>query len=540
MNKKIKIMVVLTTCLALAACAPAKDKKESAVSTSQEPSQKQSETSGGSNKNEGILRLGVKATVDCIGYPGKLLTTTEQTVAAISMETLCRFDEDGELVPFLLESMEEDTELPGLVLHIREGIQFHDNTPLNADAVIYNLQNTIEAKNKVYPCGELKFEKSDDYTVKVIMPTWDNSVAPSLLTQDCGFMASPDYLKSISSPTDAYFNPVGTGAYKLVSYDTGAKLVYECNPEYWGEEPLLKEMQIHFFMDSASICAAMQSQEIDGIIAADADTTMNMQSVGYTCMGNNLSTGNTIRFLAMTSKAGSDCPLTDIKVRKAVAHAVDLKALADRYNGRGNFIYTNQWAAPGSWAYSDEVVGYEFNPEKSKELLKEAGYENGFTMDAYVVSTQNDNIADIEMIQSYLSDVGINLNINLIEQTVMNEITMTGWNGLSTGTQNGSLYQISSSIGKIFNYNISKTRYSCDFLEIPELYDMAEAAAKFPKPSDGAEVVHKMQKMIVDEQCVFLPYLSSSWNFFMDEKVGDTNFGTCHMVQWTPEKAYVK
>ncbi|PNV59035.1 hypothetical protein C0033_26175 [Clostridium sp. chh4-2] len=500
-----------------------------------ETSRAETETAGEQEiQDGGILKVGVRASLSCIGYPGKISTQQEQMAACPAIETLGRLKDDGEIEPWLLESYEEVPEENKIVFHIRPDVKFTDGNPLDADAVIWNMQTTMDMKKKKFNC-DLEFVKVDDLTVELKLSQWDNSLIDWFTYSSGGYMASPAYIQSLSKIEEAYMSPVGTGPYKLASYDNDVKLVYEKNEDYWGTAHL-DGIELYLFSDVATITAAMQTGEIDVVMGADADCAETMINEGYKWVSRELSTGNSITFARVTSN-NPDLPTYDLKVRQALAYAVDFDAITKPYSSKGTYVRTNQWQNPTSWAYNEEVAGYPYDVEKAKSLLAEAGYADGFTMEAYVVATNATSKQVVEMMQAYWSQIGVNLNINLIEQTVMNEKTMTGWDGLVIG---GSAGESKNAVNWMNAFTEgSGVRYACDNLDIPELREVGERALQATDREGMKADLKEMQKIIIDDYCAMMPIFANSKDTFTKDYVHDTYMGYYHSSQWYPEAAWI-
>lgn len=485
-------------------------------------------------KDGGVLKLGVRASLSCIGYPGKIATQQEQMAACPAIETLGRLKDDGEIEPWLLESYEEVPEENKIVFHIRPDVKFTDGTPLDAEAVIWNMQTNMDSKKKKFNC-DLEFVKVDDLTVELKLSQWDNSLIDWFTYSSGGYMGSPTHIKSFSKPEECYMSPVGTGPYKLVSYDNDVKLVFEKNEDYWGTTHL-DGIEIYLFSDVATITAAMQTGEIDVVMGADADCSETMIKEGYKWVSRELSTGNSITFARVTSN-NPELPTYDLKVRQALAYAVDFDEIVKPYSGKGTYVRTNQWQNRTSWAFNEDVKGYPYDPEKAKSLLAEAGYADGFDLDAYVVATNTTSKQIVEMMQAYWSQIGVNLKINLIEQTVMNEKTMTGWNGLVIG---GSAGESKNAVNWMNAYTEgSGVRYECDNLDIPELREIGERALQATDRESMTADLKEMQKVMIDDYCALMPIFANSKDTFTKDYVYDTYLGYYHSSQWYPESAWM-
>lgn len=482
----------------------------------------------------GILKVGVRASLSCIGYPGKIATQQEQMAACPAIETLGRLKDDGEIEPWLLESYEEKPDENKIVFHLRPDVKFTDGTPFDADAVIWNMQTTMEAKKKKFNC-DLEFVKVDDLTVELQLSQWDNSLIDWFTYSSGGYMASPAHIQKFEKVEEAYMSPVGTGPFKLASYDNDVKLVFEKNEDYWGTSHL-DGIEFYLFSDVATITAAMQTGEIDVVLGADADCAETMIKEGYKWVSRELPTGNSITFARVTSN-NPDLPTYDLKVRQALAYGVDFDAITKPYSSKGTYVRTNQWQNPTSWAYNEEVKGYPYDVEKAKALLAEAGYGDGFTLEAYVVATNATNKQIVEMMQAYWSQIGVTLNINLIEQTVMNEKTMTGWDGLVIG---GSAGESKNAVNWMNAFTEgSGVRYACDNLDIPELREIGERALTATDREGMTADLKEMQKVIIDDYCAMMPIYANSKDTFTKDYVFDTYMGYYHSSQWYPESAWM-
>lgn len=537
-----KVTAVFMAAVVLAGCSkPAENQAVtttgSAAETTTTPEVNRTETSTVGEteiRDGGILKLGLRASLSCIGYPGKIATQQEQMASNPAIETLGRLKDDGEIEPWLLESYEEISEDNKIIFHIRPDVKFTDGTPFDADAVIWNLKTNMEVKKKKFN-SDVEFIKVDDLTVELKLSAWDNSLIDWFTYSSGGYMASPTHIQGFATKEESFMSPVGTGPFKLVSYDHDVKLTFEKNQDYWGTSHL-DGIEIYLFSDVATITAAMQTGEIDVVMGADADCAETMIKEEYKWVSRELSTGNSLTFARVTSN-NSELPTYDLKVRQALSHAIDFEAITQPYSSKGTYVRTNQWQNKGSWAYNEEVVGYPYDAEKAKTLLAEAGYPDGFTMEAYVVATNATSKQIVEMIQAYWSQVGVTLNINLIEQTVMNEKTMTGWDGLLIG---GSAGESKNAVNWMNAFTEgSGVRYACNNLDIPELREVGERAVTATDRETMAVELKEMQKIMIDDHCALMPIFANSKDTFTKDYVYDTYLGYYHSSLWCPEAAWM-
>ncbi|MBN1401400.1 MAG: hypothetical protein JXA74_11220, partial [Anaerolineae bacterium] len=298
------------------------------------------------------------------------------------------------------------------------------------------IADTIPAGAK--PAGILKsIAKIDDYTVKF---TFYDYPAP-LLAQ----LATP--MLSISSPTaiqkfgkDYMYNPVGTGPYVFKEWIPDDKITLEANPNYWGEKAKIGTLVYRVVQEPTARLLELQAGtvdfayniNIDDIPVAEADPNLVTYalpplSIGYIALNQ-----------AWENAAG-ERPLANLKVRQAIAHAVNKQAIVDAlYPGTG--IVAKNFMPPALWGYNNDFADYDYNPARSKELLAEAGYPDGLKLDLWVMPVSRGYFPDPpkvgEAIQADLAAVGIEAPIvtydwgTYLDKTTNNgehAICMLGW-----------------------------------------------------------------------------------------------------------------
>jgi len=263
------------------------------------------------------------------------------------------------------------------------------------------------------PKGILKsLTKVDDYTVKLGFYEYP---AP-LLAQ----IASP--MLSISSPDaikewgdDYMYHPVGTGAYIFKEWIPDDRIVLEANPDYWGGAPDIDTLIYRVIVEPTARLLELQAGTVDfiyNIIAddvavAEADPNALVWKVppvniGYVTMNQ-----------AWTNEAGVEV-FRDVKVRQAVAHAINKGAIVEAlYPGTG--MPAKNFIPPSLWGYNDDFEDYSYSPERAKELLTEAGYPDGFKTNLWVMPVSRGYYPDPpkvgEAIQADLAAVGIDAEI---------------------------------------------------------------------------------------------------------------------------------
>jgi len=313
---------------------------------------------------------------------------------------------------------------------LREGVTFHDGTPFTADDVVYSFerirQDTADMKN--YVASVESVEKVDDYTIRITTTGPDPILLQNL---SLVFIVSEEFKESNDAfevvagggtTNFANMNANGTGPYRVVEWVQDNRLVLEMNEDWWGHadrEGNVERAVITPISNDATRVAAILSGEIDMMYPVP------LQDVPRVDQDPNIDVlqGPELRtiFLGMDQHrdelldmpGSGENPFKDVRVRQAFAHALDLDAI-QRVVMRGASTPTGLMVAPGIQGF-DEALNepYEFNPERSIELLEEAGYPDGFPV---TLDCPNDRYVNDEAICSsvipMLRRIGIDAELN--------------------------------------------------------------------------------------------------------------------------------
>lgn len=200
---------------------------------------------------------------------------------------------------------------------------------------------------------------------------------------------------------------------------------------YWQEgKPYLDAVEWRIIDDPMTAMAALQAKEISALENVQPDIARQLE--GSDIIIKKLETGlgaMSIGFVGNSINPNS--PFADVRVRKALCYAVDAEAITDSIL-YGYAVVCNQWGVPSSWCFNPDVENYGYNPEKAKQLLAEAGYPNGLKTKLTTI-TSTMEVQTMTAVQGYLAEVGIDAQMELIEQAHYREITAAGvepWDGL--------------------------------------------------------------------------------------------------------------
>jgi peptide/nickel transport system substrate-binding protein len=294
----------------------------------------------------------------------------DEVVYANVFEGLTRFAPDGTIRPALAESWEIAPDDLSWVFHLRPNVAFHDGTPLTAEDVVFSFdramaEGSTNAQKQLFD-GINEVTAIDDVTVEIGLDVPKGSLLTNLAWGDA----------VIVSPASADTNkqaPVGTGPFKFGQWVQGDRIELVKYPDYWGEPAKLDKVTFKFISDPTAAFAAMMAGDIDAfpVFPAPENLAQFEADPRFTVIVGSTE-GETI--LAMNNARP---PFDNVRVREAVAHAIDRQAIIDgAMFGYGTPIGSH--FAPHNPAYEDLTALSAYDPEKAKALLKEAGHEGGF------------------------------------------------------------------------------------------------------------------------------------------------------------------
>jgi peptide/nickel transport system substrate-binding protein len=333
-----------------------------------------------------------------------------QMTSSMIFGRLVEFDQNLQISPGLAASWESVDPLTWDIT-LRDGVTFHDGSPLSVEDVIFSLERADEVPNSPAPYTDqvsaiAAMEKTGDLTLRITT----KGPAPTLL-EDIGrvfiirkALAEGRASEDFSDPAVA----VGTGPYKLVSWVPGETLRVEAFDSYWGDKPEFGDVEIRFISNDAARVAALLSGAVDLIEAVPpADVPRLKETAGLTVTsapsGRLIYLGLSMRDATapgVTDLNGQPLaanPFADARVRKAISLMIDRDLIVDRILG-GSGIPAAQLVPAGLGGHVADLVPDAANPARAKELLAEAGYPDGFGI---TVASSNDRFpGDADLAQA--------------------------------------------------------------------------------------------------------------------------------------------
>lgn len=441
-------------------------------------------------------------------------TTTEGESFKVTkniFETLTEFGEqDTEVHPGLAEKWESTDDGLKHTLFLRKGVKFHDGTDFNAEAVVFNFERWKGGNKESFYyynsqfAGVLEGVKAiDEHTVEF---TLSRPLAPffkNLAMSPFG-IASP---AAIEKHGDKFTeNPVGTGPFKFQEWKRNDRITIVKNEEYWQEGlPKLDSVIFRVIPENSARVNSLTAGEVDLIDGVNFSDVPSIE--GNADLQTFFRPSMNVAYVGLTNTRG---PLKDKKVRQALNHAVDKQALIDAFYAGAAEAAKNPMPKMIA-GYNDDVVDYEYNPEKAKELLKEAGFEDGFEMELWAMPVARPYMPDgrkvAEALQANFEAIGVKSKIvsyewpTYLEKTRNGEADafMLGWTG-DNGDADNFLYVLldQDSIGSN-NYSYYKNQ---------EVHDLLIKAQSSPDQAEREKLYGEAQ-LLIKEDAPWIPLVHS-------------------------------
>ena len=343
------------------------------------------------------------------------LDPTTATSAAIPrvvysniLEGLVKIDRDGQIAPALAEKYTMTGDGKEYTFYLKKGVKFHDGKPFDAEDVKFTFERLRDPKGGIVHPEYYKdidaVQAVDSHTVKIRLKNVNSMFLFNL--------ARPDSIIVNSQAVDKLKTaPVGTGPFKLVEWARGSHITLTRFDGYHRKGlPYLDKVTFKFIGDPSAQIASLRAGDIDviGYDVSPENARLLEKDPKYKVLD-----GNTTNKVILSIN-NSRKPFTDARVRRAMAYAIDRNAIIKgAMSGYG--VPVGSHMEPGNPYHIDLLSAYPYNPEKARQLLKEAGYPNGF--DAVIKLPDRFAYARRtgEIITDMLAQVGIRLKIEVIE-----------------------------------------------------------------------------------------------------------------------------
>lgn len=435
--------------------------------------------------------------------------TATCNVCAQIYESLLTQDKDMKLAPSLATSWERIDDMH-YRFHLRDGVTFHNGDKFTADDVLYSFRMFVEAPNLASMWRPVDVEncKAEDPLTVVIALKHPYPAFLNLCASDHGFIVNKKAMEA--DPKEYAEHPVGTGPFKFVGWKTGDYLKFEANENWWGGKVGFRNLIMRYIPEATTRAIEGESGnvEVAQVSTDNAREAMDEKDRGFSILGQQTLNASYLSFNCKVK------PFDNPKVRQAVALAIDAKTIVNSYF-QGLCEVGTSFLAPATWGYSNVDSRFNgFDPEEARKLLTEAGYPNGFK--CTLISNSRQPVC--EMIQAYLANIGIQVDLNVTDFTnwldaIVNgrqQMYVGGWTTVGDATDGVAIVDSR-------NFGAGGNR---SFYANPEADKLIDVINTEVDEQKRAEACAKLQKLIVDEAVIIPLWVGKNFYIVNDRISG--------------------
>lgn len=402
-------------------------------------------------------------------------------------EPLVRLNESGQVEPLLARSWEISEDGHIYTFFLREGVRFHSGEPCDAFAVKRSFLRALDpAQGHVHPeyfQGIERIEVVDPLTVRFI-----------LKKPDASFLSLLALGESVIVPNrnDLGTNPVGTGPFQFASWDRGYQLRLVRNQDYWDPSlPKLSGVTFRFIPDPVAQLAALRAGDVDLLVEVTPEIALDLledQRFSVLAIPQEL-----VQIVAINKNR---VPFQDLRVRQALAHAVDRAQIIDLVS-LGFASPVGSHIAPCAPYYADMTWIYPHDPEKARALLAEAGYPQGFSTTITLPANYTFHVRTGEVLAAQLAEVGIRTELRLVDWPTWLELVYSQADFDLTVI--GHVGRVDPALTLIFYGSDRKDYYFRRGWEDPELNELLRLGASISAPKARQSIYTVAQYIIARE-----------------------------------------
>ena len=318
-------------------------------------------------------------------------------------EGLVKYDVDGNLIPAVASDFVISDDGTVYTFTLREGVTFHDGSPVTVDDVIYSI-NRCAGTDGGNPLVAAFSNISD------ISESEGNKIVITLASPDPDFLAYMTTAIIPMSNPDPATNVIGTGPYMYVSRVPQQSITLKAYDGYWGEKAHIENINLKVCSNSDSIVMELLGGSVDVFFRVTSAQADELAGSDFEVLEGTM---NLVQALYLNNDIE---PFNDVKVRQALCYAIDPSSIMDFVSdGKGTEIGSSMFPAFGK--YYDEELNhvYDKDIEKAKELLAEAGYPDGFSFTITVPSNYQQHVDTAQVLVEQLKAINVNATINLVE-----------------------------------------------------------------------------------------------------------------------------
>lgn len=374
-------------------------------------------------KYGGILRVNHFRQAGVLGEPLEIRAWNHEFVDFVLQSLTRRTERYGEYDPELALSWEVNPDKLQIIFKLRKGVKFHDGTVFNAQAVKWNLDRWIASSKPQFSTMK-SVEVIDDFTIQTNFSALDAVTLYDFARFT--FIISPTAFEK-NSKEWVKANPVGTGAFKLVKSKRNTYLKYDKFDDYWEKGlPYLDGLYYTMTPDPMTASASLRKGEIDVMVGVDPVTGADFRKSG----GFDVMTNPGTHLIIYFNSEDPNSVWSDVRMRKALDHSIDRENIAKVVMRGFSFpvyeiLHSINISGPAA-GLNVGTVPRKFNPEKARQLIKEAGHSKGLKVKVTYHSTRPSHKDTFLVLQSILGDLGIEAIPNPLTGAALNQKIAAG------------------------------------------------------------------------------------------------------------------
>lgn len=420
-------------------------------------------------------------------------------IAYAIYDPLMSWNQEGEVEPYLAESVESDDAVTW-TLTLPTGVEFHDGTVLDADAVEYNLQRQMDPEwgtrhqgGTIAAAQEIdSVEAIDDTTVEITLNGPWSAFPTVLASTGLGLIGSPDAMEELGDEFDT--NPVGTGPFEFVEWVRDTRFVAERNDNYWQDDlPYLDRLEVRPIPDDDAKFLALRSDDIDSAQTAEYSSILEFdEEEGFTGYGE-IAAGGQITIFNTENE-----PFDDVRVRRAIAMATDNEALAETAFDEAPPL-TDPLPDFSPWYVETDYP--EYDPDRARELMDEYLEEIGedrleLTYTCVGIPLM---IRAGELVQIMWEQIGIDIEIDTMELQAWSQTVVEGNFDFACF----SVTPFADPDPRLYDQFMEGSRSNYSNYSPPEMQEALQTGRESVDPDERFEAYAEVQRLLGED----VPYL---------------------------------